>query len=227
MNSASYHPQPSPFPEGEGISSQPLRAEEIARIGEQVRRRVLHGFARSSRLAAEDARDRLACDNGGFSLDAAVQRLPNPIGEAAQSPPIGSARGSPMWDEGLPHAVPDWDALAQLEHGFDQQVPWKRPAPPGGAQAPARPPLLTPTRSAAKRSSIVATKVHPPLHRLDAARTPLHRLDAARTPLLACSVGGSVSPNPPVVRLDFLSLDETWSFTVKGTGSAWRQWTWS
>jgi len=65
---------------------------------------------------------------------------------------------------------------------------------PGGAQAPARPPLLTPKRSAATRPSIIATKV----------RSPLQRLDPARTPLLTCSVGGSVSPNPPVVRLDFL-----------------------
>jgi len=38
-----------------------------------VRRRVLRWFARSGLLNADDARDMLAWDNGGFSLDASVR----------------------------------------------------------------------------------------------------------------------------------------------------------
>ena len=47
--------------------------QEIEAIAERVRRRVLRWFARSGLLDADDARDRLAWDNGGFSLDAAVR----------------------------------------------------------------------------------------------------------------------------------------------------------
>ena len=47
--------------------------QEIAALAERVRRRVLRWFARSGLLDADDARDRLAWDNGGFSLDAAVR----------------------------------------------------------------------------------------------------------------------------------------------------------
>jgi hypothetical protein len=50
-----------------------LTPEDIVVIGEEVRRRVLRWFARTGRLDAEDARDRLGWDNGGFSLDAAVR----------------------------------------------------------------------------------------------------------------------------------------------------------
>jgi hypothetical protein len=50
-----------------------LTAKDIAGIGEEVRRRVLRWFARSGRLEAEDARNRLGWDKGGFSLDASVR----------------------------------------------------------------------------------------------------------------------------------------------------------
>jgi hypothetical protein len=50
-----------------------LTAEDIADIGEQVRRLVLRWFARSGLLDTDDARDMLAWDNGGFSLDASVR----------------------------------------------------------------------------------------------------------------------------------------------------------
>ncbi len=50
-----------------------LTAAEIAGIGEQVGRRVLRWFARSGLLAADDARDMLGWDNGGFSLDASAR----------------------------------------------------------------------------------------------------------------------------------------------------------
>ena len=46
--------------------------QEITAIAEQVRRRVLRWFARSGLLDADDARDMLGWDNGGFSLDASV-----------------------------------------------------------------------------------------------------------------------------------------------------------
>jgi hypothetical protein len=45
----------------------------MASIGEQVRRRVLRWLARTGLLAAEDARDMRAWDNGGFSRDASVR----------------------------------------------------------------------------------------------------------------------------------------------------------
>jgi hypothetical protein len=41
-------------------------------IEAQVRRRVLHGFSRYRLLDPDDARDMLAWDNSGFSLDAGV-----------------------------------------------------------------------------------------------------------------------------------------------------------
>jgi hypothetical protein len=47
--------------------------QAIAAIAEQVRHRVLRWFARSGLLDADDARDMLAWDNGGFSLDASVR----------------------------------------------------------------------------------------------------------------------------------------------------------
>jgi hypothetical protein len=46
--------------------------QEITAIAEQVRHRVLRWLARSGLLAADDARDMLGWDNGGFSLDASV-----------------------------------------------------------------------------------------------------------------------------------------------------------
>jgi len=50
-----------------------LTAEEIAAIAEQARRRVRRWFAHSGLLDADDARDALAWDNAGFSLDASVR----------------------------------------------------------------------------------------------------------------------------------------------------------
>ena len=50
-----------------------LTPEDIVVIGAEVRRRTLRWFARSGLLEPEDARDRLAWENGGFSLDAAVR----------------------------------------------------------------------------------------------------------------------------------------------------------
>ncbi len=46
-----------------------LAPEEVAVIEEQVRRRVLRWFSRHGLLDPDDARDRLAWANGGFSLD--------------------------------------------------------------------------------------------------------------------------------------------------------------
>jgi hypothetical protein len=55
---------------------------------------------------------------------APVQRILNHIGEPAQPPPIGPARGPPAWDDALADGVPDGDARAQPEpeHLLDQQV---------------------------------------------------------------------------------------------------------
>ncbi len=122
-------------------------------------------------------RGMLAC----ITETASMERMLNPIGEPAQTPPIARARGP--WDDGIAHALLDWNALAPPE----SDTPSTRrcsgnPTPPGGAQAPARP-------------SILPTKV----------RFPLHRLHPPRTPLIACSLGGSVSPNAPGGRLDFPS----------------------
>ncbi len=47
--------------------------EDLAAVGEQVRRRVLRWFARRGLLDAEDAREMLGWDNPGFSLDASVR----------------------------------------------------------------------------------------------------------------------------------------------------------
>jgi hypothetical protein len=47
--------------------------EEVAVIEEQVRRRVLRWFSRHGLLDPNEARDRLAWVNTGFSLDAAVR----------------------------------------------------------------------------------------------------------------------------------------------------------
>jgi hypothetical protein len=55
------------------LHARALTAEEIAGIGEQVRRRVLRWFARSGLLDGDDARDMLGWNNGGFSLDASVR----------------------------------------------------------------------------------------------------------------------------------------------------------
>jgi hypothetical protein len=46
--------------------------EAVAVIAEQVRRRVLRWFSRHGLLDPDDARDRLAWTNSGFSLDACV-----------------------------------------------------------------------------------------------------------------------------------------------------------
>lgn len=64
----------SPREDGQArfLHAPTLTAAEIAAIAEQVRRRVLRWFARSGLLDAEDTRDMLGCDNGGFSLDASV-----------------------------------------------------------------------------------------------------------------------------------------------------------
>ena len=49
-----------------------LAPEAVAVIEQQVRRRVLRWFSRHGLLDPDDARDRLAWANGGFSLDASV-----------------------------------------------------------------------------------------------------------------------------------------------------------
>jgi hypothetical protein len=49
-----------------------LAPEAVAVIEEQVRRRVLRWFSRHGLLDPDDARDRLAWTNSGFSLDAGV-----------------------------------------------------------------------------------------------------------------------------------------------------------
>ncbi len=49
-----------------------LTPEAAAVIEQQVRRRVLHWFSRHGLLDPDDARDRLAWVNTGFSLDACV-----------------------------------------------------------------------------------------------------------------------------------------------------------
>lgn len=62
------------FHRAAALTLQDIAAIAIAiAIGEQVRRRVLHWFARSGLLDADDARDMLAWDNGGFSLDASAR----------------------------------------------------------------------------------------------------------------------------------------------------------
>jgi len=50
-----------------------LTPEDIVAIDEEVRRRTLRWFARSGLLEADDARDMLGWEKGGFSLDAAVR----------------------------------------------------------------------------------------------------------------------------------------------------------
>ncbi|MFE8032667.1 transposase, partial [Thiohalocapsa marina] len=50
-----------------------LTPEAVAAIAEQVRVRVLRWFARSDLIEPDDAREMLAWDNSGFSLDAAVR----------------------------------------------------------------------------------------------------------------------------------------------------------
>ncbi|CRI65087.1 transposase (fragment) [Thiocapsa sp. KS1] len=50
-----------------------LTPETVATIEAQVRRRVLRWFSRHGLLDPEDARDMLAWDNSGFSLDASVR----------------------------------------------------------------------------------------------------------------------------------------------------------
>jgi hypothetical protein len=50
-----------------------LTPETVATIEAQVRRRVLHWFSRHGLLDPDDARDMLAWDNSGFSLDASVR----------------------------------------------------------------------------------------------------------------------------------------------------------
>lgn len=47
--------------------------EAVAAIEQQVRRRVLRWFSHHGLLDPDDARDRLAWDNSGFSLDASVR----------------------------------------------------------------------------------------------------------------------------------------------------------
>ena len=62
-----------------------------------------------------------------FITEAApLERILTHIGQPAQPPPIAPARGPPAWDDGLAHAIPDWDALAQPEPEYllDQQVQW-------------------------------------------------------------------------------------------------------
>ncbi len=77
---------------------------------------------------------------------ASVRRIFNPIGDPVQPPPITPARGPPMWDDGLMHAVPDWDALAQPEpeYVFDQQVQWQ-PSAGRRRPSPCTPTALDPT----------------------------------------------------------------------------------
>jgi len=50
-----------------------LTPEAVAAIAEQVRIRVLRWFARSGLIEPDDVRERLAWENSGFSLDAAVR----------------------------------------------------------------------------------------------------------------------------------------------------------
>ena len=55
-----------------------------------------------------------------------VARGLNHIGEPAEPPRISPARRPPAWGDPPVEAVPDWDALAQLqpEYVFDQRVQW-------------------------------------------------------------------------------------------------------
>ena len=53
-------------------SAAELTPKAVAAITEQVRIRVLRWFARSGLIERDDARDMLAWENSGFSLDAAV-----------------------------------------------------------------------------------------------------------------------------------------------------------
>ena len=49
-----------------------LPPDAVASITEQVRRRVVRWFAHRGLLEPDDARDMLAWEHGGFSLDASV-----------------------------------------------------------------------------------------------------------------------------------------------------------
>jgi hypothetical protein len=50
-----------------------LTPDAVASITEQVRRRVVRWFAHRGLLEPDDARDMLAWEHGGFSLDASVR----------------------------------------------------------------------------------------------------------------------------------------------------------
>jgi hypothetical protein len=57
---------------------------------------------------------------------APVQRILTHIGEPAEPPRIGPARGPPAWDDPPADLGPDWDALAQPQPQFvfNQEVQW-------------------------------------------------------------------------------------------------------
>jgi len=69
--------------------TETLPPQDVAAIAERVRRRALRWFARSGLLAADDARDMLTWDNGGFSLDALMITV-----RARRSPWSGSRRSA-------------------------------------------------------------------------------------------------------------------------------------
>ena len=75
-------------------------------------------------------------------------------------------------------------------------APIALPHAAAGAQGHAPPLLSTPTSRSTPGQSIVGTRDF----------SPPHHLPLAQTSLLACSCDGSVSLDPPVVRLDILIL---------------------
>jgi hypothetical protein len=72
-----------------------LAPEKVAVIEEQVRRRVLRWFSRHGLVDPDDACDRLAWDNGGFSLDASVCIAGQDRAERSGGCATVRARGSP------------------------------------------------------------------------------------------------------------------------------------
>ena len=64
---------------------------------------------------------------GAFTTEAApVERILTHVGEPAEPRRISPARWPLAWDDPPVDAVPDWDALAQVqpEYVFDQHVQW-------------------------------------------------------------------------------------------------------